>query len=569
MPKPDNGKAGHLRSGTVEPNMTPNGYIRRWWKEAVVYQIYPRSFYDSNGDGIGDLRGLLDKLPHILDLGVDVIWLSPHFDSPNRDNGYDIRDYRKVGADYGTMADFDALMTAVKAAGKRLIIDLVVNHTSCEHSWFVESRTDAKSALRDYYIWHKGDTPPNDWTSIFGGSAWTRDEVTKDWYLHLFDSSQPDLNWDNLAVRDEVYDLMRFWLDKGIDGFRMDVISFISKDKTFPNLAAALRSRPQYAYTQGPHLHQYLQEMHKDVLSHYDITTVGEAFGVTLEDTPLLIDERRCELDMIFQFEAVEVDRDQNGRWKPWTLPELKAIFTRQDKALDQHCWPTVFLSNHDNPRIVSRFGNDSETWRIKSAQVLACLILTLKGTPFLYQGDEFGLTNLTFSDIDQTNDVWTRNAWRDEVLTGKISATAFFANQDRLSRDHARAPIPWTAEGGFTTGTPWFALNPKFSSINAQSSEAVCLWYKDLIALRHRCDALIYGDYCDLCPDHPHVFAYTRTLKDEAFLILLNFSEQVQILSPLVPEGAMTLELTNYKDRSHVDNLWKLRGWEACIYRL
>jgi len=536
-----------------------NGYKRRWWKEAVVYQIYPRSFYDSNGDGMGDLRGVIEKLDHIKGLGVDVIWLSPHFDSPNADNGYDIRDYRQVGAEFGTMQDFDDLLAAVHAAGMRLIIDLVVNHTSDEHRWFVESRKGPDNPYRDYYIWHEGDAPPNDWTSIFGGPAWQRDGSA--WYLHLFHDKQPDLNWDNPAVRHEVHDLMRFWLDKGVDGFRMDVIPFISKDKSFPNLPPELKNRPQYVYTQGPHVHDYLQEMRREVLSAYDTMSVGEAFGVTLKQTPDFIDERRGELDMAFQFAAVEVDRDEDGHWRPWTLPELKAVFARQNAAFDKHCWAAIFLSNHDNPRLVSRYGDDSPQWRVRSAQVLATLLLTQKGTPFIYQGDEIGLTNLRFTSPDQFNDVWSKNGWRDQVETGKMTPAAFLAEQNHLSRDHARAPIPWTAQGGFTTASaPWFALHPDFHAINAASQGEIFRYYERLIALRHKELTLIYGDYNDLAPEHQHLFAFERRIGNEGFRIVLNFSDQPVTTSLLHGE----LLVCNDTSASPV-----LRGWEARIYRL
>lgn len=545
----------------MESNPKIAGYTRRWWKEAVVYQIYPRSFYDNNGDGVGDLRGIIAKLDHIRGLGVDVIWLSPHFDSPNADNGYDIRDYRKVGAEFGTMQDFDDLLAAVHAAGMKLIIDLVVNHTSDEHAWFVESRKGRDNPYRGYYIWHDGDTPPNDWTSIFTGPAWQRDGDS--WYLHLFHEKQPDLNWDNPSVRHEVHDLMRFWLDKGVDGFRMDVIPFISKNKSFPDLPPELKTRPQYVYTQGPHVHDYLRDMRREVLDAYDTMTVGEAFGVTLERTPDFVDDRRGELDMVFQFAAVEIDRDADGHWKPWSLPELKAVFARQDAALDTHCWPAVFLSNHDNPRLVSRYGDDRPAWRVKSAQVLATLLLTQKGTPFIYQGDEIGLTNLHFTSPDQFNDIWTKNGWRAEVDTGCMTADAFLAEQNHLSRDHARAPIPWTTEehGGFTTGTPWFALHPDFAEINAASQGEIYGYYKRLIALRHKALALVYGSYRDLAPDHPHLYAYERRTKDEAWQILLNLSPEP--LEVVLPDRDYVLG--NY-DQPTSDGL---RGWEARIYRL
>ena len=540
---------------------TLNGYSRRWWKEAVVYQIYPRSFRDSNGDGIGDLRGILEKLPHIKGLGIDVIWLSPHFDSPNADNGYDIRDYRAVMAEFGTMADFDALLSAIHDAGMKLIIDLVVNHSSDEHAWFAESRKGPDNPYRDYYIWRpgRGDQPPNNWNSIFLGPAWTKDG--DDWYLHLFASKQPDLNWENPAVRREVHDLMRFWLDKGVDGFRMDVIPFISKDQELKDLLEDQRAKPQFAYTTGPKLHEYLQEMRREALSPYDTMTVGEAFGVTLDQTPLLIDERRGELDMIFQFDTVEVDRGADGRWKPWPLPDLKRIFTRHEAALDKHCWPTVFFSNHDNPRVVSRYGDDSPQWRIKSAQVMATLLLTMKGTPFMYQGDEIGMTNFPFTAPEQFDDLWTKAAWREEVESGRTTPEAFLFNQNKVSRDHARTPMQWSdaPHGGFTSGMPWLAVNPNYSQVNAETSRDLYDAFARLIALRHAELALVYGDFLDRMPDHPHLFVYERTIDGMGFVVALNFSADDQACDP---PGEVVF--SNYDDAPPA-----LRGWEARVCRL
>ena len=353
------------RHSSGEPAALINGYQPKWWKEAVVYQVYPRSFKDSNGDGIGDLKGITSELDYIQGLGVNVIWLSPHYDSPNADNGYDIRDYRKVMTEFGVMSDFDQLLKGIKQRHMRLIVDLVVNHTSDEHHWFVESRKSKDNAYRDYYFWRpaKDGKEPNNWTSFFSGSAWKQDPTTGEYYLHLFAEKQPDLNWDNPKVRQEVYDLMKFWLDKGVDGFRMDVIPFISKREGLPDLPQDYMARPQYFYAMGPHLHEYLQEMNSEVLSKYDVMTVGEAFGVTLEQTPTLVDERRNELDMIFNFDAVRLNRN-GDEWRDWTLPELKAIYTKQNQALDVHSWNTIFLSNHDNPRVVSAFGDDSPAYR-------------------------------------------------------------------------------------------------------------------------------------------------------------------------------------------------------------
>jgi oligo-1,6-glucosidase len=547
---------------------TTNGHVRRWWKEAVVYQVYPRSFKDSNGDGIGDLGGILEQVPYIKGLGVDVVWLSPHFDSPNADNGYDIRDYRKVMAEFGTMADFDALLSALHAAGIRLIIDLVVNHSSDEHAWFVESRKARHNPYRDYYIWRPdtGNGPPNNFTSIFTGPAWTKDETTGDYYLHLFAAKQPDLNWDNPRVRHEVYDLMRFWLDKGVDGFRMDVIPFISKRPGLPDLGESERAKPQFVYADGPKVHDYLQEMRREALKPYDAMTVGEAFGVTLNQTPLFVDERRGELDMIFQFDVVEIDRDARGKWKPWTLPDFKAIFARHEAALDNHCWPTAFFSNHDNPRIVSRYGDDRPAWRARSAKLMATLLLTMKGTPFIYQGDELAMTNYPFTDISQFDDLWVKGQWREEVDSGRVPPADFLANQMKISRDHARTPMQWTAgaNGGFTPGIPWLAVNPNAREINAAQCLAdpssVYHYYAAMIELRRRHPALVYGAYRDLLPDHPQVFAYMRETADETLLIALNFSDEHVAVD--LPKGIRLAG--NYDDEAPV-----LRGWEARVSRL
>ena len=404
---------------------TVNGYQPKWWKEAIVYQVYPRSFKDSNGDGIGDLKGITSKLDYIQGLGVNVIWLSPHYDSPNADNGYDIRDYRKVMTEFGTMADFDELLKGIKQRHMKLILDLVVNHTSDEHQWFVESRKSKDNAYRDYYIWRprKDGQEPNNWVSFFSGSAWKLDPATNEYYLHLFAEKQPDLNWDNPKVRKEVYDLMKFWLDKGVDGFRMDVIPFISKREGLPDLPPEYMTRPQYFYAMGPHLHEYLQEMNREVLSKYDVMTVGEAFGVTLEQTPSLVDERRNELNMIFNFDAVRLNR--NGRqWRDWTLPELKAIYTGQDQASDVHSWNTVFLSNHDNPRVVSAFGDDSPAYRVAVRQGAGDDVADPEGHAIHLPGRRAGNDQLSLQDASsEFDDIEVKNGWKATVLTNARSA--------------------------------------------------------------------------------------------------------------------------------------------------
>jgi oligo-1,6-glucosidase len=403
-----------------EPKLI-NGYEPKWWKEAVVYQIYPRSFKDSNGDGIGDLPGITSKLDYLQKLGMNVIWLSPHFDSPNTDNGYDIRDYRKIMAEFGTMSDFDQLLAGIKQRHMRLIIDLVVNHTSDENKWFVESRSSKTNPYRDFYIWRPGHTaadgtrtPPNNYPSYFSGSAWTLDPKTNEYYLHYFAAKQPDLNWANPKVRDEVFSLMRFWLDKGVSGFRMDVIPLISKPAGMPDLTAEQLKAPPNAYANGPHLAEYLHEMNREVLSKYDDMSVGEATGTTLAQTKNLVDNRRHELNMIFNFDAIKLGRSDFGlsQLGAWSLPELKAIYDAHATVLTKHDWDTVFLSNHDNPRIVSTFGDDSPAMRVPSAKLFETMILTLRGTPFLFEGDELGMTDFPFKTLADYDDIAVKNAY-------------------------------------------------------------------------------------------------------------------------------------------------------------
>jgi len=562
---------------SANPATTLNGYEPRWWKEAVVYQVYPRSFKDSNGDGIGDLKGITSELDYIQGLGVNVIWLSPHYDSPNADNGYDIRDYRKVMTEFGTMADFDELLKGIKQRRMKLILDLVVNHSSDEHRWFVESRKSKDNPYRGYYIWRpaKNGHEPNNWVSFFSGSAWKLDPATNEYYLHLFAEKQPDLNWDNPKVRQEVFDLMKFWLDKGVDGFRMDVIPFISKDQTFPDFPGDFHGEPQYVYAMGPHLHEYLQEMNHEVLSKYDVMTVGEAFGVTPQQTPSLVDERRHELNMIFNFDAIRLNR-KGREWRNWTLPELKAIYTRLDQETDVHSWNTVFLSNHDNPRLVSAFGDDSPAYRVASAKVLATMLLTLKGTAFIYQGDELGMTNYPFTKIEEFDDIEVKNGWKADVLTNKVSAADYIANLRKTSRDNARTPMQWDSSpnGGFTTGPKaWLAVNPNYRDINAKQEAAepnsVYAYYARMNEFRKKTPALIYGDYQDLDPQNPKIFAYTRTLGKEKYLVVLNFSNDA--VTYTLPAGlkAGKSVISNLGQPEEHTPVLRLKAWEARVYKI
>ncbi|GAC1426787.1 MAG: oligo-1,6-glucosidase [Acidobacteriaceae bacterium] len=562
-----------------------NGYEPKWWKEAVVYQIYPRSFKDSNGDGIGDLPGITSKLDYLQKLGVNVIWLSPHFDSPNADNGYDIRDYRKVMKEFGDMADFDALLAGIKQRHMRLIIDLVVNHTSDENKWFVESRSSKTNPYRDFYIWRPGHTapdgtrtPPNNYPSYFSGSAWSLDPKTNEYYLHYFAAKQPDLNWANPKVREEVFSIMRFWLDKGVSGFRMDVIPLISKPEGLPDLTAEQLKAPPNAYANGPHLAEYLREMDREVLSKYDDMSVGEATGTTLAQTGNLVDDRRHELNMIFNFDAIKLGRSDFGlsQLGPWSLPELKAIYDKHATVLTKHDWDTVFLSNHDNPRIVSTFGDDSPAMRIPSAKLFETLILTLRGTPFLYEGDELGMTDFPFKTLADYDDIAVKNAYKDLVDTGKVSAQAFLASQAKVARDNARTPMQWDSspQAGFTTGNhPWLAVNPNYKQINAAQEEfdpaSVLNYVRALLALRAHTQAFVYGDFEDLDPHHPHVFAYTRTLGAEKYLIVENFSSAAitYTLPKNLKAGRLLLSDIPASHPGDTGTL-TLAPWESRIYK-
>jgi oligo-1,6-glucosidase len=562
-----------------------NGYEPKWWKEAVVYQIYPRSFKDSNGDGIGDLPGITSKLDYLQKLGVNVIWPSPHFDSPNIDGGYDIRDYRKVMIEFGTMSDFDQLLAGIKQRHMRLIIDLVVNHTSDENKWFVESRSSKTNPYRDFYIWRPGHTaadgtrtPPNNYPSYFSGSAWTLDPEANEYYLHYFTAKQPDLNWANPKVREEVFSLMRFWLDKGVSGFRMDVIPLVSKPTGMPDLTPEQLKAPPNAYANGPHLAEYLHEINREVLSKYDDMSVGEATGTTLAQTNNLVDDRRHELNMIFNFDAIKLGRSDFGlsQLGVWTLPELKAIYDAHATVLTKHDWDTVFLSNHDNPRIVSTFGDDTPAMRVPSAKLFETMILTLRGTPFLFEGDELGMTDFPFKTLADYDDIAVKNAYKALVDTGKISAEAFLTSQAKVSRDNARTPMQWDSspEAGFTTGShPWLAVNPNYKEINAAREESdptsVLNYVRVLIGLRAHTLAFVYGDFEDLDPQASHIFAYTRTLGSEKYLIVENFSSSPVAYTLPNSLKAANLLLSDIPG-SHEANIstLDLAPWESRIYK-
>lgn len=507
---------------------------RNWWKEAVVYQIYPRSFMDSNGDGIGDLKGITSKLDYLKELGIDVIWLSPVYQSPNDDNGYDISDYQAIMEEFGTMEDFDEMLEQAHKRGLKIVMDLVVNHTSDEHRWFVESRKSEENPYHDYYIWRE---EKNNWGSCFGGSAWQYDENRKMYYLHLFSKKQPDLNWDNPKVRQEVYDMMTWWCEKGIDGFRMDVISMISKTEEMPDGAGDGEYGDFGPYCMnGPNVHKYLKEMNEKVLSKYDLLTVGETPGVTAEQAKLYAGEDEHELNMVFQFEHVE-SQGKYGKWtdKKRPLPELKAIFSKWQTELYGKAWNSLFLDNHDQPRVVSRFGNDDPKYREVSAKMLATCLHMMQGTPYIYQGEELGMTNYPFESPADFRDIESIHAYQEWCESGKVSHDTFWPCMLFTSRDNARTPIQWddTENGGFTTGTPWISVNPNYKEINAKQEladpDSVFHYYQKLIALRKQYPLIVYGKYEALLPEDENLFVYTRTLDGEKLLTVCNFSDQEQ----------------------------------------
>lgn len=510
---------------------------RKWWKEGIVYQIYPRSFFDANRDGIGDLPGIIRKLDYLQELGVDIVWLCPVYKSPNYDNGYDISDYYQIMDELGTMVDWERLIEALHSRGMRLIMDLVVNHTSDQHPWFKQARSGKNNPYRDYYIWRPGreGREPNNWVSEFGGSAWEYDPNTREYYLHLFSRKQPDLNWENKKLRAEIYAMMKWWLDKGIDGFRMDVINLVSKVPGLPDAPQHTNSRYQLGrefYRNGPRIQYFLREMHQKVLANYDVMTVGETPGVNPEEANLYVSEDRHELDMIFQFELLELDYGPGGKWDviPWKLTDFKRILSEwQIKLQKGKSWNSLFLNNHDQPRAVSRFGDDGN-YRVESAKMLATLTHTLQGTPFIYQGEEIGMTNVRFPDIKDYRDIDTFNMYEESLAANAGKATVMEAVYAR-GRDNARTPMQWddSANAGFTVGTPWIRVNPNYRNINVKQAmtdpQSVWHYYRRLIRLRKENPVFVYGDYRHILPEHEQVYAFLRTFGEERLLVLLNFS--------------------------------------------
>ena len=551
---------------------------RTWWKESIVYQIYPRSFKDSNGDGIGDINGIISKLDYLKELGINVIWLSPIYKSPNDDNGYDISDYQDIMDEFGTMEDFDRLLSEAHKRDIKILMDLVVNHTSDEHKWFIESKKSRDNAYRDYYIWKEGKegNEPNNWGSIFGGSAWQYDETTNMYYLHLFSKKQPDLNWENEKVRKEIYSMMNWWLDKGIDGFRMDVISMISKDQSFPD--GENGNFGPYSI-HGPRVHEFLKEMNKEVLSKHDIMTVGETAGVTIEQAKKYAGFNSNELNMVFQFEHMDLDNNKDYKWndEPVKLTKLKKVMGKWQTELEGKAWNSLFWNNHDQPRIVSRFGNDSDKYREVSAKMLGTCLHMMKGTPYIYQGEELGMTNIHFNSIDEYNDIESINAYNDLVGSGKVSSEKLMSYLRYKSRDNARTPMQWSNDenAGFSTGKPWMTINPNYVKINAQeeinNDNSVFNYYKKLIKLRKENDIIVYGNYRAILEDSEEVFAYIRQLDDEKLLVLCNFTDKVvnvDIPSELLHKDAKVL-ICNYDsdDLNKETKNIQLKAYEAIVY--
>lgn len=549
---------------------------KAWWKEAVVYQIYPRSFCDSNGDGIGDLNGITSKLDYLKELGIDVIWLSPVYKSPNDDNGYDISDYEDIMTEFGNMDDFDKMLAAAHERGIKIVMDLVVNHTSDEHPWFVESRSSKDNEKRDYYIWKEGKDgkEPTNWGSAFSGPAWKYDEKTDMYYLHLFSVKQPDLNWENPKVRKEVFDMMTRWCEKGIDGFRMDVISLISKPEGYPDAKVVGLYGDMGICANGPKVHDYLKEMNEKVLSKFDIMTVGETAGVTLEEAKKYANTDGSELNMVFQFEHTDLDGGEKFKWstKPMPLVPLKENLSKWQKGLDGVAWNSLYFCNHDQPRIVSRLGDESDAYRELSAKCIATCLHMMQGTPYVYQGEELGMTNTVFNTVDDFRDLESINAYRELVESGLYTDEDMFPKIAHKSRDNARTPMQWDASenAGFTTGTPWIAVNPNYKKINVadqlKREDSVFHYYQKLIRLRKENEIIVYGNYELLLPEDENIFAYIRTLDNQKLLVVCNFSKSEQKFDFQGYENAKVL-ISNYNRDAREDGI--LKPYEATVLLL
>ena len=544
---------------------------KKWWKESVVYQIYPKSFKDSNGDGIGDIRGIIQKLDYLKELGVNVLWISPMLESPQDDNGYDISDYRRIYKEYGTMEDYEELLSEAHKRDIRILMDLVVNHTSDE------SRKSKANPYRDYYIWKDpvNGKEPNNWGGAFGGSAWEYDPQTQMYYMHLFSKKQPDLNWENEKVRQEVYDMMKFWCDKGIDGFRMDVISMISKDQSFPDgeMNNSLYGDFGPYCVHGPRIHEFLQEMNREVLSKYDIMTVGETSGVTIEEAQKYAGEARNELNMVFQFEHVENGSGDYGKWttEKYDFKEFKRIMIKWQEELQGKAWNSLFLGNHDQPRSVSRFGNDNPAYRETSAKMLATCLHMMQGTPYVYQGEELGMTNVYFDKLEDYRDIESINFFTELTESGLMTPEYMMKCLMLRSRDNARTPMQWddSAQAGFTDGAPWIKVNSNYKEINAaqqlEDPNSIFYYYQKLIRLRKEKDIIVYGGFEPLYRDDEQILAYIRRQDQEKLLTVCNFSDKnAEMEIPEEFKGAECL-ITNL-DRTVFEGKIVLKPYEAFV---
>ena len=550
---------------------------KKWWKESVVYQIYPKSFKDSNGDGVGDIRGIIQKLDYLKELGVNVLWISPMLESPQDDNGYDISDYRRIYKEYGTMEDYEELLSEAHKRDIRILMDLVVNHTSDEHNWFVESRKSKDNPYRDYYIWKDpvNGKEPNNWGGAFGGSAWEYDPQTQMYYLHLFSKKQPDLNWENEKVRQEVYDMMTFWCEKGIDGFRMDVISMISKDQTFPDgeMNNSLYGDFGPYCVHGPRVHEFLQEMNREVLSRYDIMTVSETSGVTIEEAQKYAGEAGKELNMAFQFEHVDNGSGDYGKWttEKYDFKEFKRIMIKWQEELQGKAWNSLFLGNHDQPRSVSRFGNDNPAYRETSAKMLATCLHMMQGTPYVYQGEELGMTNVYFDKLEDYRDIESINFFTELTEAGLMTPEYMMKCLMLRSRDNARTPMQWddSEQAGFTDGESWIKVNPNYKEINAaqqlEDPNSIFYYYQKLIRLRKEKDIIVYGGFEPLYRDDEQIFAYIRRQEQEKLLTVCNFSDKnAEMEIPEEFKGAECL-ITNL-DRTVFEGRIVLKPYEAFV---
>ncbi len=551
--------------------------MKAWYKEGIVYQIYPRSFKDSNGDGIGDIRGIIEKLDYIKELGVDIVWLSPIYKSPNDDNGYDISNYLDIMDEFGNLSDWKELLKGLHDRGIKLVMDLVVNHTSDEHPWFIESKKSKDNQYRDYYFYRqgKGKKAPNNWTSLFTGSAWEYDNTTDEYYLHLFSKKQPDLNWDNKKVRDEVKKVMKYWLDLGVDGFRCDVINMISKKEGLPNGKYRLGLVGSEYYLNGPHVHEYLKELHDEVLSKYDCFTVGEAIFTSTKDALMYVDEKRSELNMIFHFDHMNVDNIFKWLIRPFRLRKLKRVLTKWQNDINGKGWNSLYLENHDQPRIVSRWGDDKK-YRVESSKMLATMIYFQQGTPYIYQGQELGMTNAYFSELSQYKDVETQNIYRLGRKKFHLSHKRMMKKLMYMSRDNARTPMQWNKEknAGFTSGEPWLEVNRNYLEINVENEmtnpNSTYHYFKKIIALRKQYEIIIYGDYKEYDKLNKYLYIYERNLNHEKLLIITSFTDKsIKFTLPntLQYQNA-TLLLSNYEVKDDLKEFYT-KPYEARVYLL